>query len=245
MISSSVNIMHHPSDQQLIEYAAGSLPLSRALCVSAHLEHCPHCQQNYQRLQALGGIQMQSMADKPVSTSLKDKVLAAIKTDAANDHSDNCKPALAASASVLPPSSHRAQSNIPHCLKKFVPDNFASLNWRKISPTVSLTELTTEGNGAKAALVRVKAGGQMSHHSHTGDEITVVLQGSFSDEEGFYRQGDFVFRDSAHKHKPIATNDQDCICLIVLDGPIQFTGFFSRLLNPFLRLSHPFQAGAA
>ena len=80
MISSSVNIMHHPSDQQLIEYAAGSLPLSRALCVSAHLEHCPHCQQNYQRLQALGGIQMQSMADKPVSTSLKDKVLAAIKS---------------------------------------------------------------------------------------------------------------------------------------------------------------------
>ena len=31
----------HPQDELMAAYSAGSLPLSQALCISAHLEHCP------------------------------------------------------------------------------------------------------------------------------------------------------------------------------------------------------------
>ena len=32
--------------------------------------------------------------------------------------------------------------------------------------------------------------------------------------------------------------DRECICLAVTEGPIQFTGFMRRLLNPFIRRSY-------
>lgn len=60
----------------------------------------------------------------------------------------------------------------------------------------------------------------MPHHSHTGDQITVVLEGSFSDEDRIYRKGDFILRDSRDRHKPIVSPKCECICLMVLAGPI-------------------------
>ena len=71
-----------------------------------------------------------------------------------------------------------------------------------------------------------------------GDEYTVILEGSFSDEAGLYHQGDFLVRDASHRHTPVATNDRECICLAVTEAPIQLTGLFGRLLNPFIRRSY-------
>ena len=71
-----------------------------------------------------------------------------------------------------------------------------------------------------------------------GDEYTVILEGSFSDEAGLYHKGDFLLRDASHEHTPVATLDKYCICLAVTEAPIQLTGFFGRLLNPFIRRSY-------
>ena len=87
-------------------------------------------------------------------------------------------------------------------------------------------------------MLRIKPGGTSSTHTHMADEYTVILEGSFSDESGLYHKGDFLMRDSRHKHTPVATRDRECICLAVTEGPIQLTGFFGRLLNPLLRRSH-------
>lgn len=218
------NSHHHPTDDQLIEFTAGTLPMSRSLCISAHLEFCPACRQRMATMQQLGSLQLETLKPQKISTDLKSQVLQAIRKPA-----PDIQPETAVKSSV-----HR----IPKCLNKWVPENFDNLDWSAITPSVSITELTTEGSGAKAALVKVKAGGKMAHHSHTGDEVTVILQGSYSDEDGCYTAGDFIFRDSDHKHKPIAAKDQDCICLIALDGPVQLTGWLSRLLNPLLRFNH-------
>jgi len=43
------------------------------------------------------------------------------------------------------------------------------------------------------ALHRIKAGGKAPEHDHKGTEITVVLTGSFSDEDDIYQPGDFIF----------------------------------------------------
>lgn len=222
------NVHHHPSDDQLTEFSAGVLPMSRALCVSAHVEHCHSCQQRLKKMQQLASAQLDTLAPQRVSDALKQSVMQGIKQQAQQQITAPPKP------SVSTPVS----DGIPRCLRKWVPESFDQLKWTSLTPSVSISELCSEGSGAKAALVKVKAGGNMAHHSHTGDEVTVILKGSYSDEDGCYREGDYVFRDNGHKHMPIATNDQDCICLIVLDAPIQFTGWFSRLLNPLLRFNH-------
>jgi len=238
----SKSVQYHPSDDQLIEFSAGVLPMSRALCIAAHVEHCHICEKRLSNLQQLGSAQMESLSPQKISADLKDSILSKLHSQPQNE-----SPASAASIDVVSTSKQvqplknrisTKKSVVPKCLEKWVPDSFDDLPWQSIAPNVSISELCSEGSGAKAALVKVKAGGSMAHHSHTGDEVTVILEGSFSDEDGCYKPGDFIFRDSGHKHKPVATNDQDCICLIVLDGPIQLTGWIARLFNPFLRFKH-------
>jgi len=84
----------------------------------------------------------------------------------------------------------------------------------------------------------IRPGGTSNTHTHMGDEYTVILEGSFSDEAGLYHKGDFLLRDASDQHTPVATLDKYCICLAVTEAPIQLTGFFGWLLNPFIRRSY-------
>ena len=42
--------------------------------------------------------------------------------------------------------------------------------------------------------------------------------------------------DSHVDHRPVADEDEDCLCLIVTDAPLRLTGWLGRLLNPFIRI---------
>jgi putative transcriptional regulator len=74
----------------------------------------------------------------------------------------------------------------------------------------------------------------MPHHEHRGDEITVVLQGSFSDQEDNYHVGDFIVRTKGEKHRPVAAQHEDCLCLSTLDAPIRMSNWFLRMIMPVL-----------
>ncbi len=223
MQTSNVN---HPTIDQLSEFVAGSLPMSRALCISAHIEHCEQCKQQVNQLTALGTLQLESIKDAPSEPKLLQQVMQRIRSQ---------KPETA-TTEVAPETLRDAF--IPRCLSQLVKGSIDNLNWLRVSGSVKLASLCTDTNGSKLALVRIKAGGKMAHHHHTDDEITVVLKGSYSDADGVYKAGDYIFRDTQHKHKPVASIDSECICLITMDGPIEFTGLFYRLFNPLLRRNH-------
>lgn len=217
-------VNYHPADELLTAYTAGSLQLSHALCISTHIEHCKQCQSNMHRLNALGGNLFEKLEPEVACTDLKDSVMAMLDQ--------------APEPAIEKPAAVQDDSHIPRSLRQFIPRNYDELEWKKLSPSIKTVPLCTDENGAQVSLLKIKPGGKVGHHSHMGDEITIILEGSFSDEQGIYRKGDFMMHGSDHKHKPIATKDAECICLIVQDAPIQFTGFFSRLLNPFIRKGH-------
>ncbi len=212
---------HHPNEELLAAYSAGSLPLSQALCISAHLEHCPHCMQKLQRLNRVGSELMQQLKPAKPSSGLKDRLLDSLDS-------------LEAKAQESAPKK-AVDPSIPRCLHQFVEQDYNDLNWKRVSPDISSVELCRDSNGAKVELLKIKPGGSATTHTHLGDEYTVILEGSFSDESGLYSRGDFLVRDESDQHTPVATQDRECICLAVTEGPIQFTGLFSRLLNPFIR----------
>lgn len=226
-----MNVKHHPSADVLTSFAAGGLPLSHSLCVSTHLEHCSECRQTLRALEGVGGELFEDLAPKQSNQALKSRVLDAIRQ---NPASNATAPAAIAAKEV------QAQSNgsIPKSLRQFVKQGYDSLKWRRISASMFTTELCREADGARVELLKIMPGGSVSTHTHLGDEYTVILEGSFSDEDGLYRQGDFMVRDASQQHKPVATKDKECICLIVTYAPIQFTGWFTRWLNPFLRRSY-------
>ena len=78
-------------------------------------------------------------------------------------------------------------------------------------------------------------GGRIGRHDHLGLEWTVVLVGGFSDHNGLYQKGDYLRCESGDMHRPVATSDRECVCLVVHEGAVRFTGRRLRWLNPLLR----------
>ena len=210
----------HPEDELLAAYSAGSLPLSQALCISAHLEHCHECGRKLQRLNRVGSELMNQLKPAPASEDIKAKLFARLDTLEDEPEDDN----------RVDPTSP-----VPRCLQQFVQSDYAELPWRRVSADIHSVELCRDNNGARVELLKIRPGGAAHRHTHLGDEYTVVLEGSFSDEAGVYGEGDFLRRDQDDEHTPVATRDRACICLAVTEGPVQFTGWFTRLLNPLLR----------
>ena len=216
---------HHPAPELLTAFSAGSLQLSHALCVATHIESCHDCNANLNRLNTVGAQLMSDLKPAAASDELKNKVLDMLDDTPAAMETRVSKPSVVSSA-------------VPRALRQFIPTNYDALEWSYVSPSIEAAKLCVDKNGSKVELLRLKPGSTVPTHTHTGDEYTLLLEGSFSDESGIYQEGDFVIRDGRHKHRPVVTKDKVCICLTVTDAPIQFTGFFTRWLNPLIRRGH-------
>ncbi len=215
-------ISNHPSEELLAAYSAGSLPLSQALCIAAHLEQCHSCMHELQQLNRVGSELMQQLEPAPAPERLKQEMLE--RLDSLDD--DSCEAVF------------DGDPSIPRCLRKFVASGYGNMRWRRVSPGIQTVELCRDSNGARVELLKIKPGSAAVTHSHSADEYTVILEGSFSDEHGLYRKGDFLVKHANERHTPVATLDSECICLAVTEGPIQLTGFFGRLLNPLIRRNY-------
>lgn len=220
-------IKHHPSTNILAEYAAGSLGFAQSIAVAAHLHFCSHCRQQVQLLEQLGGSLIHEPVDSEkyqVSEDLFDKVLQEIDSDKVQ-------------AAAKPQIQHRRSSlaDLPPIVADLI-GNRTSLPWRKLSKSLQIASIKTGQSDCEVSLHKISAGGKVMAHDHRGMEYTLVLKGSFSDEDGVYQVGDFLLRQPGEEHKPAAAANRDCICLTVVEAPVRFTGLFSRMLNPFLRI---------
>lgn len=211
-------INNHPDTRILNEFAAGSLPLAQSTCVSLHLNYCEKCQRNSEQLQQLGASLFEQLAPTPVDDSLLDAVMSRLDEE--------------------PPLSYGgddAGSEVyPSLLQRLMSGNYDELEWKRVTSGLQISRLRTGDSENEFALYHINAGASIPRHTHRGTELTLVLEGSFSDEAGVYQQGDFLIRDAEHVHTPTAAQTSDCICIGVLDAPIRFTGWKHRVLNPFL-----------
>ncbi|TQV80069.1 transcriptional regulator [Exilibacterium tricleocarpae] len=208
-------VKHHPNENLLAEYAAGSLPFGLSIGVSAHLHFCSRCRHRLESLNDLGGTLLADTQAVPVAADLLDSVMARLDTPVQQQP----KPAN--------------RFNLPQVLEKLVPD-LKSLRWRRLSPSLRVSRLQAGQDRYEVALHKISRGGKVAEHDHRGQEVTVVLKGSFSDDEGVYTPGDFLLREPGDVHRPRATQNQDCLCLSVVEAPVLLTGWFNRWLNPLL-----------
>ena len=90
--------------------------------------------------------------------------------------------------------------------------------------------------GASVRLLHIPAGQAMPDHGHRGMELTLVLQGAFSDGVGRYNRGDVDAETEKTWHAPVAEAGLPCICLTATDAPLRFTGFIPRMLQPLFKI---------
>jgi putative transcriptional regulator len=214
-------INHHPDARLLTEFSSGTLPLAQSVCVSLHLNYCEQCQHNHQRLQQLGSALFEDLSPQQVDDSLLRSVLSRL---------DDEEPALAF------PGDAKQEDGYPALVQRLMAGEYDELDWQRINSALRISRLRTGDPDNEFALYHIKAGGSIPKHTHKGTELTLVLDGAFSDEDGLYQQGDFLMRDAEQVHTPTAAQDADCVCIGVLDAPIRFTGWNYRMLNPFLKL---------
>ncbi|MEM6301662.1 MAG: ChrR family anti-sigma-E factor [Pseudomonadota bacterium] len=214
-------IKYHPDLDLLTEYVAGSLSLAQSACVSAHLNYCDSCRQTVQQLQAVGAAMFESLDPEPVGDALLNRVLARLDEEAPLSYET---------------PRQESQDATPALLRRLMEGDFSDLAWKKITDTLRTTQIKTGDPNYEFSLLHIKAGGEIPAHDHHGSEMTLVLQGGFTDGHGDYHAGDFIYKTTEDVHTPRAFDDEDCICLAVLDAPLKFTGWKYRWMNPFLRL---------
>ncbi len=214
---------HHPGDDLLIAYAAGSQDEPVALVVATHLALCPRCRKEVERLEELGGVLLEEHKTEALGEDSLARVLARLD-DAALEAPD---PQAPEPAPVDP--------RMPRPLRNYLGAGLERLDWTSYRG-LDKAELLTEVPGFRTRLMRIKSGTAMPAHTHEGTELTLVLAGGFSDEHGHFLRGDVAEADAATDHRPVADPGEDCLCLAVTDAPLRLTGPFGRLLNPFLRI---------
>lgn len=218
---------YHPDINTLLEYASGALPPGPALAVAAHLHYCDACRHNVNQLTLLGVECFEDLEPEHDIPSFD--VLMNTIDNLEESHRDLAQP------TVQPTISHSMRYNLlPNAVKALVP-KFADLKWKRLGKSISATYLSLGQSTHEVALHKIKAGAKAPKHDHSGSEYTVILSGSFSDEDGLYQKGDFIHNTKGHVHTPVAGKSESCLCLTVVDAPIKLTGFLGCMVNPFLK----------
>jgi len=213
--------LHHPSDEMLMAYGAGSLDEASAVLVASHLTYCPRCRSDVQRIERLGGLELEQLPVAAVADDALARVLARIDQ------------------TPLPPSPRppvmASATGLPRPLAAYLPNGLEGVGWKRLGAGIEQTILLAKG-AHKAKLLRVRPGVIIPEHGHSGDELTLVLQGCYQDRGQTYLKGDVAMVDSTVQHRPAAVGETLCLCLVVSTGPIKLSGVLGRLVAPFLDL---------
>lgn len=213
----------HPNSQQLSEFAQGQCDPGVALIISAHIDMCRCCRQKLASIEA--ELAREAMAEKAPADPAFDSMLANIlQMPAASGIEVPLQPQkleLDGREFVLPRSLQRYASKI---------NGWSHLAGKLWQAKVDL------GIDGRADFIYMEKGGSVPEHTHRGSELTLVLDGEFSDGVHDYDTGDFIARDSQHVHTPHTDADEGCLVFSILDKPLHFTSGIARLLNPFSQL---------
>jgi len=217
-------VSHHPKEDMLLEFSAGTLDAVPSMCVSVHLHFCERCRAKVSQLNEVGAQIFSEQYSESVESDTLDKIFARI------DSQDSTE-----SVVKVPTTKDTPYSNYPVLVQKLI-EATNGPKWKKLTSSLDVARLVTGQSQFEVALHRICAGGVTSTHSHSGNEYTVVLKGSFSDEDGIYRPGDFLVRRAGETHQPMGAKNGECICFSALESPIRLPGLLGWVMRPFLRL---------
>ncbi len=223
-------INHHPDENLLAEYASGSLAWALSLSVCAHIQLCPHCRQKAANLNKIGGVILNTCTTEACAPNSFENLMQRIRQKSTVEKTSE----VVVTSELNNLYRHDALLNkLPKIVEKLLPAN-GKLKWQRVSSALKTARLTTGQNEYEVAFQCISNGGKVVEHDHRGLEVTLVLKGSFSDEQGVYSEGDFLVRNAGEVHRPTATLNEDCLCLSVVAAPVSVTGFLGHFINPFL-----------
>jgi len=123
----------------------------------------------------------------------------------------------------------------PKPLQDYIGGDVDAVKWKSIGMGVKQCMIPTS-NDATARLLYIPAGAAVPDHGHRGTELTLVLQGAFSDHVDRFARGDLEIATEDLEHTPVAEEGEACICLAATDAPLKFKSLIPRIAQPFLKI---------
>ncbi len=214
-------IKHHPSETLLTQYCAATLPASLSLAVSIHVDMCPICQAEVEKLEASNAKAVFSdnmnVNNDEQSDDIADSGLFELITS-----DDSIDEVYAVEPVTIDVNDHNY--SLPRALTRISYSKFTQVG------KLARSRIALDDGHLRSSLLHIDAGGEIPEHTHTGFEVTLLLDGEFTDEEGSYVPGDFIWQDGRHQHTPLTK--EGCLCFTVVSSALHFNKGLSKLLNP-------------
>ncbi len=218
-------ITHHPGEELLAAYAAGSLDEATSLAMATHLTLCLACRAGYRDFEALGGALVKECPADTLKPDSFATTLGMIR--ASQSGAETVMLQRPSTATTIAPAL------FPLPLQHYVGGDLDAAKWRTLGYGIHHMPLISE-TASSARLLRIAPGRSVFEHSHAGNEITLVLRGSYSAGGKSFRRGDFEMADDTVSHCPTAGSEDICVCLAVTDAPLRFGNWLGRIVQPFI-----------
>jgi putative transcriptional regulator len=229
-------IKHHPKFELLKSFVDGDLPASLAAGIAIHADMCPLCQEKISQL-------TEHVAENSFEHSLLDS-LAIDEGNSEGINEDNSSEItelsfdemiaqITASNDVEPVKAAHDDRVIAFKGTTYtLPNAIRNMALGKTAQIGKLSRARVQLNEGEihTSLLHIAPGGSIPEHTHKGFELTLLLAGTFADEQGDYVPGDFIMLDSRHQHQP--ATEHGCLCYTVVNDALHFTQGINKLLNP-------------
>lgn len=227
-----MNINHHLDEATLFSYVAGSLSQGMALVVASHISICESCRERVFETEAIGGALLDTVASGHVSEELNKTALE--QALACLDEEEPTLPASTSGYVEIAANTSITRNEVPAPLSDYIGSSLDDIQWKRFSPGFFYFDVFSERQGI-CRLLKVAPGKSILPHGHHGNELTLLLRGSYADEVGRFTRGDIADLDDQIEHQPLVDGNEDCICLVATDSPLRFTTLLGKVLQPMTR----------
>lgn len=230
-------IKHHPNNELLVKYSAGELPVTLSLAVAIHVDMCPVCQNKVAEIEALNAYKAFTEIDELTGeNSIQSSSASFNQGDLGAKSNDLIDFAMLSAITEdesidevyqQPPVTVQVQQKnytLPRALTRLGHSKFLQIG------KLSRSRIDLDDGPLRASMLHIDSDGEIPEHTHTGFEVTLLLDGEFSDQFGHYVPGDFMMLDGTHQHSPQTKNG--CLCFTVVSSALHFNKGLSKLLNP-------------
>jgi putative transcriptional regulator len=215
-----MSICHHPTDDLLLSYVAGTLGEGWSIGVATHLALCQECRVREAQFAAIGG----SLLDEAPAAGLADGAM------------ERCLARLddpAESPTAAARDNEGTTSSIPAPLRDYVGGDLNQIRWKHIGGGIR-QRIFLRRDTTRARLLYLPPGTAVPSHGHRGLELTMVLRGSYFDGPEQFHRGDIGLADEGVEHAQVAGMEGPCICLAITDAPLAFRTLLPRLAQRFI-----------
>lgn len=226
-----IDVLEH----MLMAYAAGGLAPQESLMVAALTALNPNARKKVKHYEALHGRMICEQEQAKVTDDCLAKLMGRI--DGA--------PAEAPTVRAAEPPQQRPQAlaedlGIPLAVQTLIAGFCMNDRrcWDKMSRGFFKMEIRLQRvrTRKRLRLLRLLPGQATPPHAHRGIEMTLVLEGSYSDSTGTFNRGDIVIlTDPRFIHQPKA-GENGCVCLTLTEAPLRFTDPLTRMMNAMWRV---------